>query len=167
MRWICAQRCWTFVSFGKCAADGRSCFSCGNSCRFILKAAVEFYDISKVQTLTKSLPYAMEHKTCNFCTGHLMSMPMFHYTVHILSDLFGCLLPSLCCSFLVHALKMVAEDCIKSFVPWTRVYGVTLQMFICVVVKRHFLPDRTNCTSVRGAYCQWGGCEYRTCEVGN
>jgi len=75
----------------------------------------------------------MEQKTCNFYAGYLISMPTFHYTVHILSDLFACLLSSPCCSFLNHALKVVAEDCIKLLVPSTRDYGVTLQMFICVV----------------------------------
>lgn len=99
--------------------------------------------------MTNSLLSVTEQKTCNLYTNYLVSMPMFHYTVHILSDLFACLLPSFCWSFLTHALRVVAEDCIKPLIPWTRVYGVTLQMFICVVVKSHFLPNRTNCSCVR------------------
>jgi len=42
-------------------------------------------------------------------------------------------------------------------------HGLTNRKFIFMVVKRHFLPDRTNCTSVRGVYCQRGVCEYTTC----
>jgi hypothetical protein len=48
---------------------------------------------------TISLPYVMEHKTSNFYTGYLISMHLFHYIFHILSDLFASSL--LCCSFLI------------------------------------------------------------------
>jgi len=77
----------------------------------------------------------MGHKTYSFCTGYLIFMPMFHYTVHILSDLFACLLPSFCCSFLTHVLKVVAEDCIEPLVPSARFYGVKLQLFIVWLSK--------------------------------
>jgi hypothetical protein len=110
----------------------------------------------KYRHLNKNFTLRIGHKTCNFYTGYLISISTFHYTVRILYHLFACSLPSLCCSFLIHALKVVAEDWIKPLLPSTRVYGVTLQMFIWVAVRSHFLPDRMNCTSVRGAYCQRG-----------